>query len=619
MFNYLFYFLFIFYEENIYRYIADISLTNNLLNYLLGLILGALILGLFTNLLPIKIKHIFFHNFNFILCSYYLAASMVRKIFGISISLESIEMYKQFTSGGFLKASEEILLENILLIILIFIPFIIGLILKNKISNEFDYRYLLELVTIYIFFLGTLNSNSYDLYFKRNSNELNIENFGIYHSANLEIIKKLLGQEEVINNEIEVEKETVTSYSPQLVYDINKINSNNNTIMAMNDYFNNQKPTYTNDYTGIFKDKNLIYIMAESFDGYMVNEELTPTLYKMIHEGFDFTNYYSPTNLSTIGGEFSLLTALLPNLSTLNSKWNTNTNYFPYGLATLFKSLNYQTYAYHNHLYSYQGRDNYLKAEGFDNYIGCGNGLEKRMNCSIFPASDDEMIKVTLDDYLNDSKFMVYYATVSGHGKWGTYHEMAKRNYETVKGLDYSTTVKSYIAANLELEKAMTSLLEALEAKGILDDTVIVLAADHHPYFMEDYQMNELAHQELDQFSLYKNNLIIYSSTLKHQSINKPCSTIDVLPTVLNLFGISYDSRLFNGKDILSSDEGLVIFADHSWISDKGSYSYKKREFIGEGSSDYIKLINEKVNNSYIIAKNILQYDYYRLLVDSNS
>ena len=202
MFNYLFYFLFIFYEENIYRYIADISLTNNLLNYLLGLVLGALILGLFTNLLPIKIKHIFFHSFNFILCSYYLAASMVRKIFGISISLESIEMYKQFTSGGFLKTSEEILLENILLIILIFIPFIIGLFLKNKISNEFDYRYLLELVTIYIFFLGTLNSDSYDLYFKRNSNELNIENFGIYHSANLEIIKKLLGQEEVINNEI---------------------------------------------------------------------------------------------------------------------------------------------------------------------------------------------------------------------------------------------------------------------------------------------------------------------------------------------------------------------------------------------------------------------------------
>ena len=122
---------------------------------------------------------------------------------------------------------------------MIFIPFIIGLILKNIISNEFDYRYLLELVTIYIFFLGTLNSNSYDLYFKRNNNELNIENFGIYHSANLEIIKKLLGQEEVIDNEIEVEKETVTSYSSQLVYDINKINSNNNTIMAMNDYFNN--------------------------------------------------------------------------------------------------------------------------------------------------------------------------------------------------------------------------------------------------------------------------------------------------------------------------------------------------------------------------------------------
>lgn len=365
--------------------------------------------------------------------------------------------------------------------------------------------------------------------------------------------------------------------------------------------------------------------MAESFDGYMVSEELTPTLYKLIHEGFYFSNYYSPTNLSTIGGEFSLLTGLLPDLQTLNTQWtqenNGYINYFPYGLGTLFKSQGYSVYAYHDHSYDFQSRDKYLSSLGFDNYKACGNGLEEKMACDIFPKSDNEMINASIDDYINDDKFMVYYATVSGHGEWGFgYNDMSYKNKDRVEDLDYSDTVKAYIAANLELEDALTTLINKLEEAGKLDDTVIIMASDHHPYFMDNEYVEEMAGKQLDKFELYKNNLIIYNSKMEHTEIDKLSNTIDVLPTTLNLFGIKYDSRLLIGKDILSNGEGLVILADYSWITKEGKYNSATGEFISsnnkEVDDEYVSSITNSVSNKYLVSRNILIYDYYKFVKD---
>ena len=376
------------------------------------------------------------------------------------------------------------------------------------------------------------------------------------------------GHESVISEEVAV------TFKPQVSdIDFDSLESDNQVINDLNNYIKNQVPTYTNEYTGMFKGKNLIYIMAESYDGYFVDKELTPTLYKMIHDGFYFKNYYTPTNLSTIGGEFSLLTGLLPDLAVLNNQWNGNYNnnghhsYYPYGLGNLFKELDYDVYAYHDYFYNFQNRDYYLKDLGFDNYKACGNGMETRMDCSIFPASDDEMINGSIDDYINSDKFMVYYVTVSGHAKWGFgYNAMAEKNKDLVSDLEYSDTVRAYISA------------------------------DHHPYFMEDEQMEELAGKELDKYSLYKNDLIIYNPGVEDVEVDKVCNTIDVLPTVLNLFGIEYDSRLIVGKDILSNSDGVAIFADGNYLG-----------------SDV------NVNNYYLVSKNIMACDYYRYLFDGAS
>ena len=612
MLNVVYYGLLFLYEEILYKLVLQLPLNVSVVFFSLTI---GLFVGYLSQFIPKKINYFIFNIINLLLCIYYGTALIVKKVFGIVIVPSTFTMYKQVTSGAFKTLFFETIASNILIIILILLPFIVGLFLNRYLSNKPKFTYILVVVIPFILFL--LCSDSLDTFY---SNKSDVDKLGvcssIFMNGDLGLISGLeSGHEpdghepdghESDGHESDGHESDGLESNPQVSdIDFDSLESDNQVINDLNNYIKNQVPTYTNEYTGMFKGKNLIYIMAESFDGYFVDKELTPTLYKMIHDGFYFKNYYTPTNLSTIGGEFSLLTGLLPDLAVLNNQWNGNYNnnghhnYYPYGLGNLFKELDYDVYAYHDYFYNFQNRDYYLKDLGFDNYKACGNGMETRMDCSIFPASDDEMINGSIDDYINSDKFMVYYVTVSGHAKWGFgYNAMAEKNKSLVNDLDYSETVRAYISANLELEKAMTTLLDKLSVAGKLEDTVIVMASDHHPYFMEDEQMEELAGKELDKYSLYKNDLIIYNPSVEDVTVDKICNTIDVLPTVLNMFGIEYDSRLIVGKDILSNSDGVAIFADYSWLADN--------------DDDYSNV----VSNKYLVSKNIMVYDYYRYLFD---
>lgn len=629
MFYFIYYTLFLSYEEILYRYLTGLGYNLSLLPCIIYIIFISCILSLIHKLMPRLLSNILLHIVSLILCIYYCASFIVKNVFNITISLSTLSLYKNITSGVFMDTTVSVIQENILYILIVCLPFILSFIFTRFNKTEFSLKQIsfniLTVLVSYLLFLISLNLNTEynSIYFRLNGIDKTVNSFGAIPGFVIDARKNLTGFETgavISKPQEETEKEEEINHDPQILdIDFDSLNKNN-TVINMSEYFKNEEYSYKNEYTGLFEDKNLIYIMAESFDGYFVNPELTPTLYKMIHSGLYFDNYYSPTNLSTIGGEFSLLTGLLPDLQCLNWQWIQDNdgyiNTFSYGLGNLFKERNYSVYAYHDYDYSFQSRDKYLSSLGFDNYSACFNGLEEKISCSIFPASDDEMINATIDDYINDEHFMVYYATVSGHGRWEfTDNDMSIKNRALVEDLDYSETVKAYIAANLELEKAMTSLLNRLEEAGKLDDTVIVLAADHHPYFMSDEDMENLAKKELDQFSLYKNNLIIYNAEMEYTQINKSCSTIDVLPTVLNLFGIKYDSRIIIGKDILDdSGTGLVIFADHSWLDEYGSYSAANGTYSGSRDNDYVNYICSLVENRYLMSRNILIQDYYKLI-----
>ena len=162
----------------------------------------------------------------------------------------------------------------------------------------------------------------------------------------------------------------------------------------------------------------------------------------------------------------------------------------------------------------------------------------------------------------------------------------------------------------------MKELMDRLEAAGIAENTVIVLSADHYPYGLPKENIDELAgHAVESNFELYRNHLIIYKKGMNPVIVDKPCDSLDIIPTISNLFGLEYDSRLLMGEDILSSAPPLVIFSNRSWITDRAMYDSSKGKvtFLDgtEKDDEYVKQINRKIADKFKYSARILETDYY--------
>ena len=237
-----------------------------------------------------------------------------------------------------------------------------------------------------------------------------------------------------------------------------------------------------------------------------------------------------------------------------------------------------------------------------------------------WPGSDYEMMVGTIGEYINDERFHVYYMTVSGHMNYDfSGNRMSSWHKDDVAGLDMSENARAYIACNMELDKGLAYLLDQLEQAGKLENTVICLSADHYPYGMTEEQYEELAGKDLSQdLDLYRNSLILWNAGMEEPVyVDKACCSVDILPTLLNLFGFDFDSRMYAGRDIFSDAEGLVIFKDKSFVSDTVAYDRKqktttwKKELTPEEQEAYMAAARQDVKDRYQFSAYILRNDYY--------
>lgn len=632
IFTYIFNYLSLVFMELIFMILSFSSINiNSFINIMLFMIPISIILTIITSLFKEKTNKILTFIIFFILSFWYSLYYIFNAIFNTQFSLAVLKLSNQ--GFQFINMGLKEILKNIYGLLILFLPFILLIIFRKKLdfkrlTSKFFYITLLIFIISIIIFNININTyknikySIYDLYYNINDNTLNIEKLGVLNATLIDLDRTIRGFKENIiisdNNDNNIEEEEIIEYGYNEL-DLNLeelINSNNSNIKEIASYLQNDEKTRKNKYTGLFKGKNLIYITAESFSEIAVDENLTPTLYKLVNSGFHFNNYYSSNNLSTIGGEFQSLTGLYADTSFLPI-WKSGNNNFPYGLSTIFKNNGYNTYAYHNHYATFQNRNKYLKSMGFDNYLACFNGLEKRMNCNLWPNSDVEMFRSTISDYLNSDKpFLAYYMTVSGHFEYDFGgNQMARKNKKLVENLPYSEKVKAYLATQIELDKALELSITELENNNILDDTVIVLLADHYPYGLTIDEINELSSYNRDMVvEVNSNNLIIWNNQINREEIDKVCMSIDVIPTVYNLFGLEYDSRLFMGKDIFSDSMGLAFFNNRSFVTDEGTYLATTNKFSKDVSSDYINKINNIVANRKNISKLIIKTDFYKYL-----
>ena len=398
---------------------------------------------------------------------------------------------------------------------------------------------------------------------------------------------------------------------------------------AIHSYVASVKPTKQNAYTGIFEGKNLIFITAEAFTREVIDPELTPTLYRLANEGIQFTDYYQPAwGASTTSGEFSNLVGLVPANGGGCMFEPTQQDMFLL-IGKQLQRLGYSSAAYHNNDYTFYDRHSTHVHLGYDKFIGYGNGMEAGVNGQ-WPQSDLEMVDFTLPQHLGEQPFSLYYMSVSGHSVYDVnQNAMSAKNYDKVKDLPYSEAVKCYLACNLELEYALQSMVRQLEEAGIADDTVIVIAPDHYPYGLEKSStwgnnldcLSELYGVKCDnRYVREHSSLIIWSGSIEDMDlqVDTPVYSLDILPTISNLFGVEYDSRLLIGRDVFSDAQPLVLWPDNSWKTDKGTFDTDTGVFTpAEGvvvDENYIERINTLVANKITYSRSVQYYDYFHFL-----
>lgn len=401
-------------------------------------------------------------------------------------------------------------------------------------------------------------------------------------------------------------------------------------IRAIDSYFSQKQPNHQNAYTGMFSGYHLIVLCCESFSPYVIDSERTPVLARMANEGFIFTNYYNTVCDNTSNGEYALCTGLLPGVSLLGRGWDTFYHYnsftsaehnlLPFCLGNQLRAQGYQTYAIHNYYGNYYDRNKTHPNMGYT-FRAMAYGLKRVAD---WPTSDVSMMEQSLPLYLTPnedgeiSPFHVYYLTFSGHMSYNfSSNDMAIKNRAFVEELPYSESVRAYLACQQELEYALEYLIDALEEAGQLENTLIALTADHYPYNLGLKRLGELAGETLDgEFDKYRGSFLLWNAKMEEPiTVDTPCCTLDILPTLSNLMGLTYDSRLLIGSDIFSDAMHIAILDDRSFVTDSVRYNAQSGEVTllkDEIPEGYLDALIAMTRNAFTLSTEILYTDYYR-------
>jgi len=587
---------------------------------------------------------------------FYVAQLVYFRIFGSMFSISMVGMAGDAV-GNFGWALRSTIKDSILVILITTIPLILfaagQFLFRSKLKYSFPIHLAalilvpaLWLAAVYALPLG--GTQEYSVYAAYHSSLIDTDTssskLGILANSAIETASMLLGTKQAPQEEEEELDDLVITEEPEIVIDrspniIEEIDfaalaekTSDSTIKELCQYFQTVQGTSKNEYTGMFEGYNLIYICAESFSNLALDENVMPVLYKMANEGIVLNNYYNSFKNTTTNGEYAFLTSMWPDVSR-NAKFGSSvgsfpksaSHYMPFGLGTLFnEQCGTVARAYHNYRGSYYARDKTLPNLGFTcKFMGSGMSFT-----SAWPSSDLEMMQQSVDDYINDEQFCAYYMTFSGHGPYTSENVMYNRNISTVRSLlgDRNLTYigRGYLACNYELEKAMAYLVQRLEEAGKLENTVIVLTGDHYPYYVYENDRNSLAGHVVDtDFEMYKSTCIMWAPGLEETiQVDTPCCNVDILPTILNLFGIEYDSRLLAGRDIFSNTPHYAALYNKSFITSDVMYNSAtgKATWLTESDeteqykTNYLNYYINQVKNRYSMSLKIEDTDFYRFV-----
>ena len=315
-----------------------------------------------------------------------------------------------------------------------------------------------------------------------------------------------------------------------------------------------------NDMSGVLAGKNLILIQLEAIDTWMV--DYMPNLKAVKEQSVVFSNHYTPAYITagTFNTEFIVNTGLLPATTGTSTSVYTR-NAFPNSLPHLFREEGYTAESFHGSEGNVYNREQIHLNLGYEDYH---SGSE--MGMADYTMDSDLM--AAFDDMTDDAPFFTFIITYSGHGPYSDENPIYLAHADEARA-EAERTDGHYVHAVAhakETDAFIGALMAALEENGLLEDTVLAFYADHYNYYMLDDDLN-MDIKGVDSLDLLQHtDFFIYSKSLEPETVEKYTSSIDVLPTLANLFGLSAEYELLTGDDAFSADGGYVFFNDNTWV-----------------------------------------------------
>ena len=391
-------------------------------------------------------------------------------------------------------------------------------------------------------------------------------------------------------------------------------------------YFSGREAPQPNAMTGVLKGKNVVLVLMESMDDWMIGQH-TPTIQKLMEEGINFTNFYTPVygGIRTFNTEFAIKTG-----SFLSSKggyaFDYVTNSYPQSLANRLREAGYSAKTFHYNDPTFYSRGEFSPAMGYEEYVCYADYVtetdEKTRKNLLYDdllLFENEGLKAEF--FREGQPTLNFVITRSAHLSY-KYNEVLSywglKKYPEYRGLTGNEeTDCAYLKARL-VDDFFAGLLRELEAEGQLNHTVIIGVTDHYTYGYKDLDALYALSGTKENLLLEKTPCFIWSSGLESMDVDKLLNTSDLLPTMLNLLGIE-SSYEYIGQDAFAEGyAGFVPFSNGSWIVGDTAYDSGKKQYLSLSgtqqkiTAEFQKEMADTVQEFITINNLILESDYYQ-------
>jgi len=370
------------------------------------------------------------------------------------------------------------------------------------------------------------------------------------------------------------------------------IGTDSRSIEELTGIFEGREVPAANELSGSLKGKNLMLVMLESIDTWMAKPEYMPNFCKLLDEGVEFTDFYTPLFLSagTFNTEIITQTGLVPPAVGMpNSGYSTNA--FPLSLANLFKGEGYNVNSFHPASPGIYSRGSIHENLGFSKYHSYVDmGMDDYQ-------LDSQMLRGFEDMAAGDS-FYTFIITYSGHGPYteemgniaAPHLEDARKAVEKSGVKSTPENMEEYtraVAHAMETDQFIGGLIARLEEEGLLKDTALMFYADHYGKYMSDKEfIAELKGVKAGTPELYHTPCVLVGAGLGPQKVDKTVCSLDVVPTVIDLYGLDAPLNYYAGESMFAPGDGLIPFPNNGWYDGGTYYTGGEDESIREDTAE---------------------------------